>query len=80
MRESVGKMVGPGTTPFARQNSSDHQIPALSAIASCSVDKANGKASLAGRQIEAEGDMDLSSAAVAERDDVLTTVDVFASR
>ncbi len=43
-------------------------------------DKANGEAFPAGGQIEAEGDTGLSSAAVAERDDVLTTVDVLASR
>ena len=37
MGESVGKMLGHGTAPFARLNRPDQQNPALSAIVSCSV-------------------------------------------
>ena len=35
---------------------------------------------MAGRQTETEGDMGLAGSAVAERDDILTTLYVFASR
>ena len=38
-------------------------------------DKADGEAFLAGGQTEAEGDMGLAGAAVAERDDVLAAID-----
>ena len=41
--------------------------------------EAHGKPLLAGCQTEAEGDMGLAGAAVAERDDVLSTLDVFTS-
>ena len=43
-------------------------------------EEADGEPLLAGRQTETEGDMGLASSAVAERDDILTTLDVFASR
>ena len=43
-------------------------------------EEADGEPLLAGRQTETEGDMGLAGSAVAERDDILTTLDVFASR
>ena len=43
-------------------------------------DEADGEPLLAGRQTETEGDMGLAGSPVAERDDILTTLYVFASR
>ena len=43
-------------------------------------EEADGEPLLAGRQTETEGDMGLAGSAVAEGDDILTTLDVFASR
>ena len=42
--------------------------------------EAHGEPLLTGRQTEAEGDMGLAGARVAERDDVLVAVGVFTSR
>ena len=43
-------------------------------------EEADGEPLLAGRQTETEGDMGLAGAAVAERDDVLATLDIFTAR
>ena len=74
-------MIRRRSSPVASAGATDVFIPGLHQFVNQGGGRgeAHGESLLAGRQTDAEGDMGLAGAAVSERDDVLTTLDVFAS-